>query len=74
MVQYEPEVLARALRRQPSSLGSNAESRGIGALQFPDGASDLEGVNPLAPLPFLGEKTVGFIRTSFMEAIHYGWQ
>ncbi len=51
MVQYEPQVLARALRRH-----------GIAALYFSDDASDLEGANPLAPWTFLGETLVGFIR------------
>ena len=47
MVHYEPEVLARAARRQ-----------GIAALHFSEDASNLEGANPLAPPTFLGEKTV----------------
>ena len=51
MVQYEPEVLASALRRQ-----------GIAALHSSDDASHLEGANPLAPPTFLGDKTVMRIR------------
>ena len=47
MVHYEPEVLARALRRQ-----------GIASLHFSEDASDLEGANPLAPPTLLSEKTV----------------
>ena len=47
MVQYEPKFLARTLRRQR-----------IAALHFPDDVSDMEGVNPLAPPTFLGDKTV----------------
>ena len=48
MVLNEPKIVGRRLRRQ-----------GIAALQVSDGASDLEGANPLAPPTFLAEATVG---------------
>ena len=66
MVQFEPQVLAKALRRQPSSLENYAESKGIAALHFSDDASNLEGANPLAPRTFHGEKTV----RRFTKRIH----
>ncbi len=45
MVQNEPKIFARTLRRQ-----------GIAALHFSVDASDLEGANPLAPRIFLAKK------------------
>ena len=46
MAGNEPKIVNRTLQRQ-----------GIAALQFQDGASDLEGANPLALPNFLDEKT-----------------
>ena len=47
MVLNEPKIVGRTLRRQ-----------GIAALHLSNGASDLEGANPLAPPIFRGEETI----------------